>query len=776
MDHSLERSQGTHSSSAELSKAAGLHSDAIRKYEAALRSEHAMPFEERARLRLGLADAFYQCNRLHESCSAVEPFLEGDECDLETRASSLVLTARAKLALGQLEVALKRAGEASSLLRDGSSHGTLSDALRWTGYALLQRGDVSGAYEALRDALAAARRCQDEWRETCCYRALGNLSRQRGEYRQAVRYHAEALQRSKQLGLADSHARELLHLGLAKLYLGDLVDSGEHLGDALRRYSELDYARGVISCHISLSRLHLRRGDRATSEKNAEQARVLAEGTGPSRSWVLSYEALGDVQAVGDDPAGAAQHFESALSAAREISPTGDLVYEIEWRLGLAYLELGRLVEADELCRDAVNLARAGSDPRETGNALAALARVQAARGDDAFFDTIHEALTIFRELQLPWELAETYLTAARLCREANRGEPGAWLAYEHSARRLRARLGLEADVDSADPATAEPEPMTVVLENGVELLARSPSMVRMIETARDLAQIDNTVLIQGETGTGKELIARLIHDDGPRREKPFVAINCAAIAEALLESELFGHRRGAFTGADRDRRGHLVAAGEGTVFLDEIDKAPAALQAKLLRVLEDRQVLPVGSSAPVPLRARLLFAANRDLQSLVERGDFLPDLFYRLAGIKLVLPPLRERPEDVSALVRFVLQKMEGVHRDEPYVLSKSAREAIQAYDWPGNVRELRHVLEAATFFARADGVIDLLHLPEAIRSTYERDRFYGLPQLIEQLERREIVRALERSEGNKTQAARILGVTRKGLGDRIRRLGLDS
>ncbi|MCA9751845.1 MAG: sigma 54-interacting transcriptional regulator [Gemmatimonadetes bacterium] len=773
MDHHL-RTGSERAYAADIQRAADLNTEAIEQYAELL---HSSPLDshEEERIRFALADCLVRSGRLAE-VEAVIAALTGDKHAPVVRARALTQIVRAKIFLGNLDEAQKAGERAVKLLQTGAEHAHLSDALRWLGHTLLQAARPMDAAESYRDSLAAARRIDDQEREAHAHGALGSLYRQLGLCREAVGHHRRSSQQLAELGVRDALAAELLHLGLAELYVGQWLSAGDSLTDGMRLAAEVKRSRVVALCHVGISRLRLRQLRLDEAAESAEEARAIGDGAHRARTWVLATESIGDVELTRGNAACASDAFESALSAAREISPTGDLVYEIEWRLGLAYLELGRLVEADELCRDAVNLARAGSDPRETGNALSALARVQAARGDDAFFDTIHEALTIFRELQLPWELAETYLTAARLCREANRGEPGAWLAYEHSARRLRARLGLEADVDGADPTVASPEPMTVVLENGVELLARSPSMVRMIETARDLAQIDNTVLIQGETGTGKELIARLIHDDGPRREKPFVAINCAAIAESLLESELFGHRRGAFTGADRDRRGHLVAAGEGTVFLDEIDKAPAALQAKLLRVLEDRQVLPVGSSAPVPLRARLLFAANRDLQSLVERGDFLPDLFYRLAGIKLVLPPLRERPEDVSALVRFVLQKMEGVHRDEPYVLSKSAREAIQAYDWPGNVRELRHVLEAATFFARADGVIDLLHLPEAIRSTYERDRFYGLPQLIEQLERREIVRALERSEGNKTQAARILGVTRKGLGDRIRRLGLES
>jgi transcriptional regulator with PAS, ATPase and Fis domain len=299
--------------------------------------------------------------------------------------------------------------------------------------------------------------------------------------------------------------------------------------------------------------------------------------------------------------------------------------------------------------------------------------------------------------------------------------------------------------------------------------------MIHLVEAARDLSRIDQTVLIEGETGTGKELIARLIHDAGPREAHPFVAINCAALPQHLLESELFGHKKGSFTGAERDRAGHLVAAGRGTVFLDEVDKASREFQARLLRVLEDRAAVPLGSSDPRPIHARIVCAANRDLQGQADRGEFLPDLYYRLAGIRLAIPPLRDRPEDLEVLVDYFLDNFAGKLRHGGYRLTREAREALHVYEWPGNVRELRNVLEGAAFFARGDGVILREHLGRDVLSALTSDTLRGLPKKIEELEREEISAALARTGGNKAQAARLLGVTRKGLGDRIRRLGLD-
>jgi transcriptional regulator with PAS, ATPase and Fis domain len=300
--------------------------------------------------------------------------------------------------------------------------------------------------------------------------------------------------------------------------------------------------------------------------------------------------------------------------------------------------------------------------------------------------------------------------------------------------------------------------------------------MKELVETAKELGTVDATVLIEGETGTGKEVIARIIHESGQRASKPFVALNCAAFPEHLLESELFGHRQGAFTGADRNRKGILESAEDGTVLLDEIDKASGDFQAKLLRVIEERQLRPVGSSKWLPLHARILCATNRDLRLLADKRTFLPDLFYRLSGFRLQLPPLRKRPEDIPALVEHFLDRCVGRFRDAAYQLSPGAATALSTYHWPGNVRELRNVVESGAFYARTDGVIEAQHLPPEIQEgSIENPGSDTLPARIAGFERRQIIAAMKQARGVKTEAARILGVSRKGLNDRLRRLGLE-
>jgi transcriptional regulator with PAS, ATPase and Fis domain len=298
--------------------------------------------------------------------------------------------------------------------------------------------------------------------------------------------------------------------------------------------------------------------------------------------------------------------------------------------------------------------------------------------------------------------------------------------------------------------------------------------MLELIAMAEDLAAVDTTVLLEGETGTGKELIARIIHGGG-RADKPFVAVNCGALPEHLLESELFGHRKGAFTGADRNRVGILESGADGTVLLDEIDKAPLEFQTKLLRVIEERLIRPLGATELVELRARILCAANRDLRELAAKGAFLPDLFYRLSRIRLQLPPLRERREDIRVLIRHFLDRCAGRFGTAAFSIVPAAEKALAAYDWPGNVRELRNAIEGSAFFARKTGVIEMIHLPDEVRNPVRPPKDDTLSSHIEALERRQIDGALRKTGGNKTEAAKLLGISRKGLGDRLRRLGLE-
>ncbi|KAB0633250.1 sigma-54-dependent transcriptional regulator [Burkholderia latens] len=295
-------------------------------------------------------------------------------------------------------------------------------------------------------------------------------------------------------------------------------------------------------------------------------------------------------------------------------------------------------------------------------------------------------------------------------------------------------------------------------------------------------ATSDATVLVTGETGTGKEVAARVLHAASARHAGPFVAVNCAAIPADLLESELFGHRRGAFTGAHADRAGRLVEAGGGTLFLDEIGDMPAAMQAKLLRALQERQVTPLGADRPTPIDIRVVAATHRDLAAGVASGTFREDLFYRLNVIPLHLPPLAERVADILPLAAHFLERAAGAR---PLHLTNDAQRALLAHRWPGNVRELRNVMERAAALAPGPAITAAdLALGAAPAAGVHADADAALPAFLFDLplpdalaavERAAILRALERANGNRAEAARQLGIGRQSLYARMANLGID-
>ena len=298
-------------------------------------------------------------------------------------------------------------------------------------------------------------------------------------------------------------------------------------------------------------------------------------------------------------------------------------------------------------------------------------------------------------------------------------------------------------------------------------LVGRSPAMLEVYKKIAMVSDSRSTVLIYGESGTGKELVAKAIHHNGPRTNQRFLAVNCGALTESLLESELFGHVRGSFTGAFGNTRGIFEEASGGTVFLDEVAEMSPALQVKLLRTLEEQEVRRVGSNRPILIDVRIIAASNRNLAERVEQGKFRQDLYYRLRVIEIALPPLRERTEDVPLLVEHFLKKLEH-ERGRMFSVTPQALSVLVSYAWPGNVRELENALEAAVALTRA-GVLTPEDLPPKVRAEFHdasrlEDLYAHLPSL-EELERRYLAHVLRMTRENKTRTAGILGISRKTL-----------
>ncbi len=306
------------------------------------------------------------------------------------------------------------------------------------------------------------------------------------------------------------------------------------------------------------------------------------------------------------------------------------------------------------------------------------------------------------------------------------------------------------------------------------ELIGSSQPLQRVIDLIEKVASTSASVLIQGESGTGKELVARAIHAESERSDEPFLAINCGALPESLLESELFGHVKGSFTGAVGDKPGLFRSANRGTIFLDEIGEMPQALQVKLLRALQEREVTPVGSSTAIRFDARIIAATNRRLENEVAEGRFREDLYYRLNVVEIEVPPLRERRDDIESLVRYFVTRSARNEGKIERPVSPAAMKALLQYDWPGNIRELEHVIERAMILSDAE--IGLEHLSNRItgESAYQSARDSD-PETLEEVERRHVLSVLDGVDGDKAAAAKILGIDLSTLYRKMKRYDLD-
>ena len=342
--------------------------------------------------------------------------------------------------------------------------------------------------------------------------------------------------------------------------------------------------------------------------------------------------------------------------------------------------------------------------------------------------------------------------------------------AFDYIAKPFELELLLETikSAEAVQARSAEDEVTEEELPES-EMIGSSAPMVEIYKTVSRVAPTDATVLLEGETGTGKELVARMIHRNSSRASQPFIAVDCGSVASSLLESELFGAMKGAFTGADRDRVGVFEAANHGTVFLDEIGDMEPNFQLKLLRFLQEHEVRPLGAPRGKLVDVRVVTATNRPLQKLVEEGKFREDFWFRLNVVRIVIPPLRERHGDVALLAHFFLKKYNERYHQQTR-LTEAGLKSLECYTWPGNVRQLQHAIERLSILA-PDERIDESAVREAIESSEPRDHS---GETLADAESEQIRRVLAATGGNKSKASQILGIERKTLYRKLERMGL--
>jgi two-component system NtrC family response regulator len=693
------------------------------------------------------------------------------------RARLHVLEAKAHFALGRVEES-RRAAEAGLRIADPADLRVSAQALGHLGIVAYREGDLAEARDLTEQALALYRRLADDENAAHMRNNLGLIAKNLCQWPVAIAHLEAALSTYRHLGLYANTAPALLNLGVVHQKRGDWDRAAESYRECEQVLVRID--NDLHLAHVSIGLGNVARLQRrfAESETLLLSALERARRHNARREEVLALEFLGELDHDRGRPEAALGRYHEALTLAGRTAPEGDLVVELERRRAESLCALGRLDEADVACDRARRLARYTDDRLEHAVAHRVAGDIALARGRrPEAFERWDTAVSLLEGCGERYELAKSHVALGRTLEDPRKAR-----MHLFRACALFAELGAAAWLEQAELELQRvmgsyAAPLPARTESVLGRRHRAPSLVacssgmRQVETlARRAAATDLSVLITGETGTGKELIARTIHSQSPRASRPFLAVNCGALRADLALSQLFGHRKGAFTGAHAEGIGLVEAAHGGTLFLDEVGELPLDVQVTLLRFLESGEYLRLGETQVRRSDVRVIAATNRTLRGSEGERSFRRDLLYRLNEIEIRLPSLRERHEDIVPLSRHFLAFYGGL--DGPR-LSLDAEAVLASYGWPGNVRELENVMKRiAALHTGSEAIGPEAVLPFLGDATPVRS--FGVPD-VAQAERDAIVAAFHESRGNKSRTADLLGVSRKTLYARLKRLGLE-
>ncbi len=628
----------------------------------------------------------------------------------------------------------------------------------------------------------------DKLLEGDAHNNLGLALKNLGAWDEAERNFRESVE--AYTGIKDDvrNLRVSLNLAILLRKMGKVAEASDICHNGLRLARTLRIPIGMCRYALELANIAIIERDVDGGREYVKIAREVAEKHGYQREQVLVGEIDGDLLDLSGDLRGALSIYMTGLDHARALAKDGDLESELLRRAAAVCLKMADVRQGRNHVDEALALNESAHDAYEYGICLRILGALELAQGmDGSGIGHLQESAQQLSNLSA-WcsELGITELVLGRALLERREHGAGA-SAIEHllSARRIYSNLGISSAVRSLDelilssiaanPAGAAAK---TIRDHDIHMVPSyhlDTSLFGIVtddeRIVGDLARWGPTearVLIEGETGVGKELMARALHAMSRRREGPFVAVDCGALSETLADSELFGHARGAFTGAMRDRMGLVEGANGGTLFLDEIGELSAALQVKLLRVLEEGIIRRVGENIPKKIDVRVISATARDLWADVESGKFRRDLYYRLKTVLIRVPALRERPFDIDLLLDYYLEHYADRH-GAGAALSDKARATLVQYGWPGNVRELKNVVEAL-ILSNSNG--DAIESDRVTQFLANQTSEGGLKGKIADLERDEIDRVLKACGGNKTKAAKMLGISRKTLWQKLRQV----
>jgi DNA-binding NtrC family response regulator/uncharacterized protein HemY len=716
--------------------------------------------------------------------AAVVDYYENNRSDFEglggvKTANSFRLIATAYASLNKHSAALKVARLSQKVASEENDSTLLGEIFMVVANSLVQLGEYKEAEKAYRDAESIFRRNDNLEGQCRALNLLSGLFFKRNDFQNSMATLTDALDIAKKLNDTKKIAFMMGNLGRIGTFLGEFDDAQKHLKINIELSTEHEDWLEVGRALLSLAYVQIQIGEYLLAEENLSQAIIHIEAENSQRDKVIYLTYLGELYRRCGKVNGAEETLLVARKLAEETGPESFLCGRVLRQLSELYVSTGNFTSASRMAARAMAIMQKVENGVEIGALLKLKGVIADAKNDiEQSRNLFNKSFEILGETGVRFEKADALVAAGKCGSFSNRKRLiYLFRAEEYYIRNLiRPRIDevstLISELNDFDLSAHGVKPKSPVGKSSAGgFLTQCADIKRFLSQLPIIGRMDLPILLLGETGVGKDHLASYYHSL-VRPGSPFIAINCASVPETLLESELFGHKRGAFTGAENDKPGLFEAANGGVIFLDEIGDMPLSLQAKLLGVLEHKKVLPLGTTKEVELDIKLVAASNRDLETMVEQGRFRRDLYYRLSGMSFRLPPLRNRKEDIPLLLKHFLTNSTLFEKDVP-VPPEMLKQFLE-YDWPGNVRELQNKVKKLEVMAQMVAEGDIVELSRSVLSGAVDVKDSSLNNRVEEFERQLIVEALLAAKGNKSQAARMLGIHEATVRTKVKRYGI--
>jgi len=730
--------------------------------------------------------------------------------------------------LGRYYEALKQGKKAFELLKTTPDNKKIAQLQFTLGAIYVALGDFEHAESELRDVIATYRRIDDKHGIITAYNKLANICFVESNFDKAIEYINRCINYCDESGDETTKAKLAANLGRIYIRIGKWQSAQESLLLAIKVFEEKSDELYLCQAVLSLGYACYLRREFKKAKKYYEKALKLIYDNNYMREMAIYYEYYGELAFAQGNYFLAKDHCKNGIKIGEEIAPAGDIVSQTYRLLADVQIAEREYDEALSSCEKALKVAESLGEKIEIGAIHRAFGQIYTAKKEkEKAKENFEKSISILEQIGARFELGKAYLEAGKstcfdffdrvqylgrakdIFKELDSGyheglvqRAISELFFEHEeyekallflndAEKMFKELKEEKELSSVLSFRRILEKASGKFESAIDVKSRytfsdiithDQKMQKIIEEAKMVKDSELTILLEGETGTGKDLLAKTIHYESKRKNKKFVVAQCSAIPETLLENALFGHIKGAYTGANESSVGLFEEAAGGTLYLDEIAEIPLSTQVKLLRAIEEKEITRIGETKPRKINVRIISSTSRDLTERVSKGLFRQDLYFRLNALSFKLPPLREREEDILLLMRYFL-KENGLSED---VLSPGSKfgktlddpefiERVLEYDWPGNIRELKHEIERLTILALMNDGINLDLVKERINKLSDKKEKLSLFDKVAEFEKKKIVEALERSEGIKSRTAKILGIPEATLWNKLKKYKIE-